>query len=213
MIEIEKIEKSNVMEDHYSQSDDPWGNRKRQLYQTILKEASQRAFKYLDSSEIIRHYDIGVGGGNILDTIKDNAPSGITLYQGGCDISQSAINYINDHYITYCSEVIDCEEYDPAINKSSGMATADLVTIVDVMYYFGEKRDYRTTLDKLWETFKSGAVIVVADTIIPYQRRSYFKSKPDCEVLEEFTEYSAPAGQINGTNKNRYLKVKIYRKL
>lgn len=215
---IDAVEKSNVMEKHYAESTDPWGNRERQLYQKVLKAGSCKLFEYYKkdhpASNIIKYYDIGVGGGNVLDTVIENCPSNIDLRVGGCDISESAINYLNENYKNNSKfEVIDCEDYNHDESFSEELSKADLITIVDVMYYWGSKRDYRTTLDEIWKTIKPGAIILVADSIIPYQRRSYYKNKPDSQLLEEYTDYTVPMGQLNDTNKQRYLKIKIYKKL
>lgn len=221
---IASVEKSDVMEQHYSESNDPWGNRQRQLYQKVLKYGSQKVFEYFnelhkndyreDYTPIVELYDIGCGGGNVLDTLIENAPIESRLRLGGCDISESAIKFLDDHFKEYSHKfgLIDCEELSSE-NPPSGLSSADIVTIVDVMYYWGNKRDYRKTLDEIWNSLPYGCIILVADSIIPYQRRSYFKSKSDCKVLEEYTDYSCPMGQLNDTNKNRYLKVKIYQKV
>lgn len=208
------------MEQHYSQSDDPWGNTERQLYQTILKPSVTKVFDHWSNIHeesipfySVYHYDIGCGGGNILDTFIRNTPNNILLSSGGCDISLSAIERLKEKYPeAYSLDLCDCEHYNYDEGVLEGLAKADIVSIIDVMYYFGAVRDYRQTLDEIWKTIKPGAIILVADTIIPYQRRSYFMKKHDCVLLEEYTEYCAPAGKINGSDKNRYLKVKIYLK-
>lgn len=218
--DISSVEKSNVMEEHYAISNDPWGNRERQLYQKVLKYGSKRLFELFNknnnNSRDVYFYDIGVGGGNVLDTVIENRDKNLILHVGGSDISESAINYLyNSHnYDNYdpSFEILDEEEFY-AKNENSVLKYADLITIVDVMYYWGSKRDYRTTLDEIWKYIKSGAIVLVADSIIPYQRRSYYKSKSDCKVIEEYTDYTVPMGQLNDTNKQRYLKVKIYQKL
>lgn len=214
---IEAVEKSNVMEDHYKESTDPWGNRERQLYQKVLKYGSSQLYKYYSETSphpTVRCYDIGCGGGNILDTLLENKPDNLEIILSGCDISESAIEFLNKHFSGYARDfkVIDCEEYS-SNNPDPNLNDADIITIVDVMYYWGNKRDYRKSLDEIWSTLKPGAIVLVADSIIPYQRRSYFKSKSDCKVLEEYTEYCMPMGKLNDTNKNRYLKVKIYQKI
>lgn len=214
---IDKIEKSNVMEDHYSKSVDPWGNRESQTYQKVLKEACIRTFKFLkdkNPKDNYAYYDIGSGGGNVLDTVLENKPQDINLELYGCDISESAYKYLKENYHFSGFDVIDLEDYNS--NDSNqflhNLNKADLITIVDVMYYFDAKRGYKVTLDELWNTFKKGAIIVVADSLIPFQRRSYFKTKSDCTTLDEFTDYTQPVSTFNG-NKNRYLKIKIYQKL
>lgn len=230
-VNIAAVEKSNVMEEHYAQSNDPWGNRERQLYQKVLKYGAQKLFEYYKLYEMNQYphdnendylgprdhvycYDIGAGGGNIIDTLIKNIPNDLTIHLAGCDISKSAILHLESLFSEFDRgfDVLDCEEYY-AKNPDYHMRKADIITIVDVMYYWGNKRDYRITLDEIWKTIKKGAIILVADSIIPYQRRSYFKSKSDCKVLEEYTDYTIPMGSLNNTNKSRYLKVKIYQKI
>jgi 2-polyprenyl-3-methyl-5-hydroxy-6-metoxy-1,4-benzoquinol methylase len=210
--EISRIEKSNVMENHYKESADPWGNTERQIYQRIMKQTVINALKYIDKPEV-NYYDIGAGGGNIIDTVLKNKEDKV-INVSGCDISESAINWLSNKYHDGKFEVINCDKYLDS-NRSKLMNSADLITIIDVMYYFGGngERYYKLTLDELWKTFKSGAIIVVADSIIPYQRRTYFKIKDDCETLMEYTEYCEPVGINRDTGHKKFLKVKIYRKL
>lgn len=227
--DIGSVEKSDVMEDHYSKSDDPWGNRERQLYQKVLKYGAQKLFEYynlyekdqyphdikddyLGSRDNIYCYDIGAGGGNILDTLIENFPDDKSkIHISGCDISESAIKFLNRHFNNYDKDfhIIDCDKYSNS-SPNYYMAHADIITIVDVMYYWN---NYRSALDEIWKTIKPGAIVLVADSIIPYQRRSYLKTKSDCKVLEEYTDYTVPMGALNDTGKNRFLKVKIYQKI
>lgn len=211
------LEKSAAMEARYSSlGEDPWGNRERQLYQRILKRAVELSYNALpEDLKELKLYDIGAGGGNVIDTWLQNLPENYTLDIKGCELSGTAIKFLEDRYPDSFFDVIDLEEYD-ASYPLQYLKEADLVSIVDVMYYFDTKRDYKVTLDHIWETIKPGAVVLVADNLIRAFRRSYFSKKPDCELLHEYTDYTEPVCQetySNGRAYKRYLKVKIYRKL
>lgn len=210
---IDDVEKSDSMNEHYNKSTDPWHNRERKLYQVVLKKAMIDSINFTNKSKIM-YYDMGAGGGNVIDTAIENTPDNIKLQVGGCDISQFAIDYLKKQYDDPSGfDCMDLEDYLYKDNPVPHFSKADLISFIDVMYYFDTKRYYKITLDEIWKAIKPGAVVLVADSIIPYQRRSYFKTKEDSELLEEFTEYASPVGRLNNSNKNRYLKVKIYRKL
>lgn len=207
-------EKSRDMEANYANSVDPWGNRKRGLYQKIFKKAVQEAISYLGDSSVIHWYDVGCGGGNIFDTILENIPEGRECILSGCDISESALKFIRENYSTKILSLRDLEHYNFE-EEPDLFGDANIISFVDVMYYFGEVRDYRKTLDEIWKAIRPGTIVVVSDSLIPYQRRSYFMKNEDCTILDEYTDYTAPVSENkknDGTVWNRYLKVKIYRK-
>ena len=202
------IEHSDVCEEHYTETIDPWGNREFGRYTNTLRNAVVDAYNLSDAKDI-KLYDIGCGGGNVLDVWIENKPDDVNLSLSGCDISETAIKWVNEHYDGNF-EVLDVESYDHN-DTDELLANADIISLVDVMYLWGAKKHYSKTMDELWETVKPGAIFLVADTLVPYQRRSYLKNKEDSETLEEFTESSTPVGSSG--KFNRYLKVKIYRKM
>lgn len=204
---IDVMEHSDVCEEHYIETTDPWGNREFGRYTETLKKAVLDAYDLVGKKDV-KLYDIGCGGGNVLDVWIDNKPYDANLSLSGCDISETAIKWINEHYEGNF-EVLDVENYDHTC-PNKFLSEADIISLVDVMYLWGAKKHYSKTMDELWDTVKSGAIFLVADTLIPYQRRSYLKNKEDSEVLEEFTESSVPVGSSG--KFNRYLKVKIYKK-
>lgn len=218
------LEKSAAMENRYaSLGEDPWGNRERQLYQKIFKKATELAYEYIpgydeadaDGKVRVNLYDIGAGGGNVIDVWMENCPENFALNIYGCDISETAIAFLEKRYADSRFDLIDLEEYDCKSEPLANMASADIVSIVDVMYYFDVKRDYKETLDHIWDTLKSGAIVVVADNLVRHFRRDYFKKKEDCKVLEEFTDFTEKICEEtseSGRKWNRYLKIRIYQK-
>lgn len=215
------LEKASDMAQRYSNgNEDPWGNRASQLYQRIFKKATELSYSHLGKSGEIRLYDIGCGGGNIIDTWVENKPEGSTIKVTGCDISPDAINYLLARYPDGEFDCVDLEEYncnDPLEN----LAKADVVSIVDVMYYFDAKRHYGITVDQIWDTIKPGAIVVVADNLVRSFRRDYLGKKDNCETLDSYTEDSEPVSTEQSISEttgkvrtwHRYLKVRIYRKL
>lgn len=211
------IEKSKDMEKRYAEGgNDSWGNRERQLYQKILKKAVELCYEKVEDLKEITVYDVGAGGGNVTDVFVENLPEGKSLKVRGCDISEKAIEFLGTlGYKDSQFDLLDLEEYDHDKNKSETIANSDIVSFVDVMYYFGEKRGYKDTLDQIWKTIKPGAIILVADSLVTYQRRSYLKTKEDCETLYEFTDYTVPVSEevtSAGKHWRRFLKIKIYKK-
>lgn len=208
------LEKSADCIVRYKGNEDPWGNRERGLYKRIFKKASELAYEHLDKSDTINIYDIGCGGGNILDVWIDNAPENCNINLTGCDISSDAIKFLNDRYPEGSFDLVDLEEYY-ANNPLVKLGSADIVSIVDIIYYFGTKRDYKDTLDEIWNTVRPGAIVVVADNLIRHFRRDYLANKSDAILLESFTDYSEKiCEEVNesGRKWNRYLKVRIIKK-
>lgn len=212
------LEKSKDMQARYAMGEDPWGNRERKLYQKIFKKATELAYKYLDKSDTINLYDIGCGGGNILDVWVENLPDYCNLNISGCDISQDAINFLNIRYPNSVFDKVDLEEYSSKVPLYN-LAHADIISIVDVMYYFS-RRPYQVTLDELLDTIHSGAIIVVADNQVRSFQRDYYGKKDNVEVLESYTDYTEPVCVEESVCSNgsirkwhRHLHVRIYRKL
>lgn len=219
------LEKSKDMQERYQKyGEDPWGNRERQLYQKIFKKATELTYQHLlptiktpennDGTLSINLYDIGAGGGNIVDVWKENSPENVVLNIYGCDISQDAINFLNIRYPNSSFDKIDLEDYSHTVPLYN-LKNADIVSIVDVMYYLGEKRDYKETLDEIWETIKPGAIVVVADNLVRAFRRDYLQKKHNCKVLESYTDYNEKiCEEVSASGKHwfRYLKVRIYQK-
>lgn len=210
------IEKSCDMEQRYAeQGNDSWGNRERQLYQRILKKAVEICYDSSPTTSPVI-YDIGAGGGNVCETWIEHCPSDVSLLLSGCDISPIAVEFLNEQKYGGRFELVDLEEYGhQGTGVLEDLRKADLVSIVDVMYYFGDKRPYKETLDEIWATIKPGAIVLCADSLIPYQRRSYFSTKPDCEIIADYTDYTEPVSvetRKDGRQWHRYLKCKIYRK-
>lgn len=218
------IEKSADMEKRYEGGIDTWGNRERKLYQKILKKGVQYCFDECHNDEsIICWFDIGAGGGNVWDTIEENIPSGVKLFLKGCDISPVAIEHLQTRGnfrddVDHEAILVDLEEYDHSEVSilRDRLNHANIVSLIDVAYYFGEKRPWKNTMDEIWESLSAGTVVIVADSLIPYQRRSYFSTKDDCICLHDYTDYTVPVSdevREDGRKWHRYLKVKIYMKV
>ena len=194
--------------DLYKDNDDPWGNRETQRYAKAFHKAAKDAI-LATGKDVVRVFDIGCGGANIIDGFINACPEGIELRLGGCDISEDSINWINERYdgdfITY-----DIEDFDSE-NPIHEIVDADLISIVEVAYYWDVKKRYTKTFDEIWKAIEPGTIVLVADSLIPYQRRSYLGTKEDCEIVEEFTDYTEPIS--NNGRSNKYLKVKIYKKV
>lgn len=214
------LEKSAVMNQRYENlGEDPWGNRERKLYQKIFKKAAQLAYQHLTiENKVINLYDIGAGGGNVIDVWAENLPDGKVLRISGCDISEAAIRYLEARYENGKFNLIDLEDYkynETNQDYTDSIGVADIVSIVDVMYYFDAKRSYHDTLDEIWKSIKPGAIVVVADNLVRSFRRDYLTKKEDAELLESYTDYTEKICEEtsdSGKKWNRYLKVRIMRK-
>ncbi len=215
------IEKSKDMERRYEGGIDTWGNRERRLYQSIFKKAVDLTKVELPTPGEYNWFDVGCGGGNIWDTVLENSDITTTFTVSGCDIVPKAVDDLINRYPDTVRKnvfVCDLEEEHSTGTVSElrrALSGADVVSFVDVLYYLGEKRDYRETLDELWEMIRPGCIVICADSLIPYQRRSYLKRKPDCILLHSYTDYTEPVSEeVNPTGRrwHRYLKVMIYKK-
>lgn len=220
------IEKSKDMEKRYEGGVDTWGNRERQLYQKIFKAAVDKVKAFLDdtpesTSNVYNWVDIGCGGANILDTIMENQDPTHNWDLYGCDMSSVALEDVRSRYPNGKFMPVDLEEYckfGDACHYEFKMylSGADVVSIVDVAYYFGEKRPWKETMKAIWDDIRPGAIVIVADSLIPYQRRSYFSTLKDCQVLDDYTDYTEQVSEehrSNGGVWHRYFKVKIYKKV
>lgn len=220
------IEKSADMEKRYDQGVDTWGNRERRLYQTILKEAVEKVKQYTEDpliqiGRVCNWVDIGCGGANVIDTVEEHSDESVDFDFYGCDISHVAIDDIRNRYPEGKFLRVDLEEYPNLDDKNHDefrgyLSGADVVSIVDVSYYFGDKRPWKETMKAIWDDIRPGAIVLVADSLIPYQRRSYFKAMKDAVLLESYTDYSEKVStekRADGREWHRYLKVLIYRKV
>lgn len=222
------IEKSADMEKRYEGGIDTWGNRERQLYQKIFKAAVEKIKGYLGESYRITNgvpvyewVDIGCGGANILDTIVENQDDKHQWSLRGCDLSKVAIEDVKQRYPDGKFFTLDLEEYPDFTDESHQdftdyLNSADVVSIVDVAYYFGDKRPWKDTMKAIWRSIRPGAIVVVCDSLIPYQRRTYYNTLKDSELLEAYTDYTERVSvevREDGHEWHRYFKVMIYRKL
>lgn len=219
------IEKSADMEKRYEGGIDTWGNRERRLYQKIFKAAVEKIKGYLNPNPITevlyKWVDVGCGGANIIDTIIENEDDSYGWELYGCDLSHVALEDVRKRYPEGNFMPVDLEEYCDKYNKCHDefreyLSGADVVSIVDVAYYFGDKRPWKDTMKAIWDDIRPGAIVVVADSLIPYQRRSYFKTMKDAVLLESYTDYSEKVStekRADGREWHRYLKVLIYRKV
>ena len=194
--------------DLYKDNDDPWGNRETQRYAKAFHKAALDSIEAV-GKDTVTVFDVGCGGANIVDGFINACPDNVTLKIGGCDISQDSIDWINERY-DGDFVVYNMEDFDSK-NPLPELVNADIVSIVEVAYYWDVKKRYTEVFDEVWDAIKPGTIVLVADSLIPYQRRSYLKKKDNCQVLEEFTDYTEPV-TVTANNSRKFLKVKIYRK-
>lgn len=206
-------EKSDTMEERYTRDIDTWHNNGR--YDDILKGVVKRVEKLLDKSKSkFKWIDLGCGPGWIIKSLKLSTTNNIEYT--GCDISNVAINYgVREGILSEDSYVDDLNELEFNVGK---FYNYDVVSLVDVMYYLGASessdstRDWHKSAEAIWSNIKPDTILVVADCLVRFQYRDYFKKLDGCEVLDEYTEYCKP---VYYTEKGirRNLKVKIYRKV
>lgn len=220
------LERSAHMEEFYKNNDDPWGNTERRSYQISFKGAVEKALGFFKdnnpTSKELLWYDLGAGGGNIIDTVLLSNNTDLEIKLGACDISKDALSRVNKYFDIKYSDVVDLERYNNPIGKEEtitdfarNLNEADIISLVDVSYLFGDVRDYKETLDEIWETLKPGAILVSADTLIRNFRRTYFSKKEDSILLESYINYDKVfrvEERSNGTKFVRNLKVLIYQK-
>jgi len=211
-------EKSNVMDDKYKLSDDPWGNGARDLYTIPMSRVVslvKNHISYQDSKNNITWLDIGCGGGFVGRAIrKALVENNMNICMEGYDISDTAINrlYDNPSHNPYdILSVVDMEE----VTDGSCYKHATIVSLVEVLYYLGTKRPWKKSVDMLWDSLPIGAIVVVADGLIPYQYRDYLKTKADASLLHSYTDPDTVVSEETtsaGKKWKRNLKVRIYQK-
>lgn len=207
------IQRASEMEDLYANDIDPWGNARRGLYNILMKELVEKVESHTDK-ESLEWCEIGAGGANVMRGIKHNATLPINFT--GVDLSETAIKALiedtdfgNEFYQMDLETYIHDPEDPPVWN------TADVISWIEVLYYFGDKRPWKISFDEFWKGVKPGAIVIVADSLIPYQYRDYLKKASDAILLESYTDQSIAVSKEkrdNGSEWTRWLKVRVYRK-
>lgn len=214
-----RSEKSSAMEDKYAGSPDPWKNGERGIYYPMMERLiSEMLTGDLEDMNLFLWCDIGCGGGNVGKAIyralkqryKDFSMCGV-------DISETAIKYLSeDPESPY--NVLHCIDIEKMTDEEARdfFKSIDVISMVEVMYYLGEKKPWKSTIDTIWNSLKPGTLVVIADGLISYQYREYLKTKEDAELIVSYTDMETPVCREvsdNGREWNRYLKVRIYKKL
>lgn len=211
------IQKSKEMEDIYS-VDDPWSNKARGLYNVLGKRMLDEVIKYLKYPEFT-WCDIGCGGGNLFDGITYCAKSTelCNWKFTGVDSSQNAIDFLkkDPRYIDVVIQKMDMQDFKSTDDMTPIWSNADIISFVEVTYYY-DRVDHRTAMTEFWKSLKPGQIVIVADSLIPYQYRDFLRTMSDSEMLSSYTDYSMPVSTNNinksGKQWTRWLKVRIYRK-
>ena len=197
--------------DLYNQSDDPWGNRSRGIYKRVLKDTVIKLYQYLNL-DTVNLVDIGCGGGNVLDVFIENKPDPVALNIVGMDFSPDTIRFLKGQYPNDKFIIYDITRYPDDLIENP-LVTANIVSMVDTIYYWGQydpSYNYRSTLDKIWDSLRVGTLVLVSDCLIRFNYRDYLKGKDNCELLESYTYYGEPT--VIGGKPNKYQKIRIYRK-
>lgn len=212
---VNESQKSKDMELMYQKSSDPWGNGERKLYESLLGGTVDKLMNHLSINSPIVWCDLGCGGGNVtrgfkkfLDAYTENVEF------RGVDISETAVSRLQEEGLY--SNVLVCDLETITDTSDVLWKDADVISLIEVIYYLGNMRPWKLSMDIVWSHVKKGAYVIVADGLIPYQYRDYLASKSDAELVESFTETSCPVCKEvrdNGTSWSRYLKVRIYKKL
>ncbi len=214
-------QRSADMETLYSESptNDPWMNKKRNIYPTLLRKTVELILENLNPLELryTQWFDMGCGGGSVLkavhDIVEENTKTIIVL--AGADISPTALISTRESLPNAQLYQLDLERYDHGTHTPS-WGNADVIFMVEFLYYLGDVRPWKTSFNEFWKGVRQGTIVVIADGLIPYQYRDYPKTLPDAELLHAFTDTSlkiATETTNNGKNWARYLKVRIYRKI
>lgn len=206
-------QKSSDMESIYKVSSDPWGNGERKLYERLLGSTAQKLISILDDKDIdvedSEWFDIGCGGGNVTRGFIYNL--GVTPHYKGCDISKSALRSISDLYESVYELDLDTFVPFPSVPWSN----SDVVTLVEVLYYTGQRRPWKQNLEFIVDGMKEHAILVVADGLVRSQYRDYLKSSSKVKLLDSYTIPEPICEEVSPTGKkwHRYLKVRLYEKV
>lgn len=213
------IQRANQMEELYASNPDPWKNRERGLYNILMKEVVDKVLSHLPDVNPVKWCDIGCGGGNVFDGLLLNANEhGVPLELSGVDMSQSALDWLRsqEKYGNNFQQM-DLEEYEYVEETPPVWSSADVVSWIEVLYYFGDKRPWRDSFNEFWRGVKPGTIVIVADSLVPYAYRDYLKNEVgDAELIETYTDYSEAVSvekRSDGKTWTRWFKVRIYRKL
>lgn len=200
-------EKSDTMEERYTRNIDTWGNKDR--YDDIVQNLVSKVEKYINENSV-KWLDLGSGPGWVVDSLRKSARKDIVF--SGYDISETAIRYgIDNNLLNSDSKVFDLNDLKFG---EKAFYNFKVVSLIDVMYYLGGSgiRDWHETARAIWDNLAQGSILVVADCLVRFQYREFWKSLDGCEILEDYIEYSKPVYVTDNGNR-RNLKVKIYRKM
>jgi hypothetical protein len=210
------IQRASDMEDLYANNPDPWNNGGRGLYNILMKELVDRMQKYLEHNVTV-WCDIGAGGANVLRGIELHQKQyDKELQYSGVDLSAAAVKQLNESGEFGTDFVqMDLEEYVYDPENPPVWNDAAIISWIEVLYYFGDKRPWKESFEEFWKGVRPGSIVIVADSLIPYQYRDYLKKHEEAELLEEYTDYSHEVSiekRADGKTWTRWLKVRIYRK-
>lgn len=208
--------KSKVMDEFYQSDIDFFGNRQHNRYKLTMINTVRKIIDLTSHYSFpMKWHDIGCGSGNLVEAVSNIAQENNTVFRmSGCDISETAAKFCRENLnLGENFNQCDLEKYEPTTFPL--WRNANVISMIDVMYYLGEVRPWKTTFDKLWDSLIPGQLFVLGDCLVRHQYRDYPKLRGDIKIIDSYTEDSVPIDsekRENGRTFNRYLKIRILQK-
>lgn len=213
---------SDQMETYYENNPDPWENGSTKLYERLLPNILDNIKEQIDpylSKNHIEWFDFGIGGGNVVHGFKEGLKTVFDkedIRFSGCDISKSAIERLESTGEFGNLYTINLDEMTSEDPLYKDLGNYDVLSMIEVIYYFGKSIGYKVVLDNIWSALKSGAVLIVGDGLVRNQYRDYLSTKEDSELIVSYNDHIVPiCKEVSDSGKSwtRYMKVRIYKKL
>ncbi len=142
--------------------------------------------------------------------------TGVRIAPSGVDISPTAIKKLKSLVPRGIFSQLDIEQFDSNTAEELPLwSYADVVSMIEFLYYLGDTRPWKESFMEVWNLMTVGTVLVIADSLIPYQYRDFPKTLTDAKLIDEFTDTSIPVAveHDEGRTWTRWLKVRIYEKV
>lgn len=213
-VHISRYENEKYTEQFYLESEDPWNNKGKYI------ECFKGVYDGLPikSSDSIFIYDIGCGGGNVLEGLISNISKVESITVSGVDISPTAISRLNSdiRFKDMLAEPFMCDSIsrpDWSLPRSvinlARESTIAIFSVVDTFYYIQRDFMWRSTADRLVSQVPQGSIILVADSAGTKSYRDYYKNNKSLILSTEGQSVTPIVPKSEG-HRAKFLKWSIY---
>lgn len=170
-----------------------WQSLNRTAYTTIL----ENVIDSIGATNLSRVYEVQAGHGHMIDLLREV----FKLYDIDPKIYATELNEklsasLNNIYGHLVQQEVN----------SDVLANVDLVVIAEATSTIPHWKKY---VDTIVQSLKKGAYVLVMDSAVSSNYRSYLKTVSEVRLADEFTFKDAPAYK-DRQGRNRLLKARLY---